>query len=131
VSRRALAAAVTVALAVVPGAAGGGSTRQQDVLVTAARLFDGRSFHEPGAVLVRAGKVAAVGSTLDARGARTIALGDATILPGFIDLHVRLGSSAAAPPSSRSPSTRPAARRCSRSRRCGRSSRRHTLGGVG
>jgi imidazolonepropionase-like amidohydrolase len=51
-------------------------------------LFDGRALYEPGAVLLRGGKVVAAGKALDARAERTIALGDATILPGFIDLHV-------------------------------------------
>lgn len=67
---------------------GGGSRPEGDILVTADRLFDGTELREPGAVLVRGDRIVAVGGELDARAERTIALGDATILPGFVDLHV-------------------------------------------
>ena len=40
-----------------------------------------------GAVLLRGSEIVAVGD-LDADAKRTIDLGDATLLPGFIDLHV-------------------------------------------
>lgn len=59
-----------------------------DLLVTADRLFDGRRLVEGGAVLIGGSKVVAVGSDLDAEAKRRIDLGDATLLPGFIDLHV-------------------------------------------
>jgi cytosine/adenosine deaminase-related metal-dependent hydrolase len=60
----------------------------RDLLLTADRLFDGRRFHQPGAVLLRGGRVIAVGGEPDADAERTIELGDATILPGLVDLHV-------------------------------------------
>jgi imidazolonepropionase-like amidohydrolase len=91
VSTRALAVAIAVAVLAVPAASGSRTAARGDVLVTAARLFDGRSFHQPGAVLVRGGKIVAVGGRIDSRAGRTIALGDATILPGFVDLHVHIG----------------------------------------
>lgn len=62
------------------------------VLVTADRLIDGRgNLMQPGAVLVAGERVVAVGA--EAHGEshdRRIDLGDATILPGLIDLHTHL-----------------------------------------
>jgi imidazolonepropionase-like amidohydrolase len=59
-----------------------------DLLIRADRLFDGERIVEPGALLVRGDKIVAVGRDVDGDVARRIDLGDATILPGFIDLHV-------------------------------------------
>lgn len=58
--------------------------------LVAARVFDGVRLLSGGAsVEVRAGRIVAVGKlALPARGANVIRLGDATIMPGFIDLHV-------------------------------------------
>jgi imidazolonepropionase-like amidohydrolase len=66
----------------------GGADLHGDLLIRADRLFDGTRVIEPGAVLVRGERIVAVGEELDADAKRTIDLGDATILPGFIDLHV-------------------------------------------
>ena len=65
------------------------------IVLRAARMFDGRSDRivSPGVVVVEDGKIAAVGGTPPA-GAEVIDLGDATILPGFIDSHVHLGMEA-------------------------------------
>lgn len=62
-------------------------------VLKAARLFDGKSnrVESPGLVVVEDGKITGVGP--DARipaGAETIDLGDATLLPGFIDAHTHL-----------------------------------------
>ncbi|HSM79242.1 MAG TPA: amidohydrolase family protein, partial [Bryobacteraceae bacterium] len=62
-------------------------------VLEAARLFDGKSnrVESPGIVVVEDGKITGVGP--DARipaGAETIDLGDATLLPGFIDAHTHL-----------------------------------------
>ena len=82
------AALVTVALISTPGFAQEGGT----VLVTADRLIDGLgNLHEPGAVLVEGEVITAIGD--DARNAdvaRTVELGDVTLLPGLIDLHTHL-----------------------------------------
>jgi imidazolonepropionase-like amidohydrolase len=83
-----LAAAVT---ALVGASCGAGSTAARlrgDILIKADRVYDGRTFVEPGAVLVRGGQIVAAGSSLDARARKAFDLGDATILPGVVDLHV-------------------------------------------
>ena len=63
------------------------------VLVKAARLLDGRGGAplSPAAVLVEGDRIKAVGSHLDVpAGTRVLDLGDATLLPGLIDLHTHL-----------------------------------------
>ena len=59
--------------------------------IKAARLFDGVNdrLMEPGLVVVSKGKIESVGGAVPA-GATTIDLGDATLLPGFIDAHTHL-----------------------------------------
>ena len=61
------------------------------VALKAARVFDGVSGKviANGVVVVMGGKITAVGRTVP-KGAKVIDLGDATLLPGFIDSHVHL-----------------------------------------
>src|SRR5438309_292227 len=58
------------------------------IVLKAARLFDGKSDRviSPGLVVISGGKIVSVGGAVPA-GAEVIDLGDATILPGFMDAH--------------------------------------------
>ncbi len=78
-------------LAFVAGAQKKAETKSY--VLKAARMFDGKSnaITSPGVVVVSDGKIVGVGTsaTIPA-GAETIDLGDATLLPGFIDAHTHL-----------------------------------------
>jgi len=63
------------------------------VVLRAARLFDGVAAGavSPGIVVVEDGKIVAAGDRVALPpGARTLELGDATLLPGFIDSHTHV-----------------------------------------
>jgi imidazolonepropionase-like amidohydrolase len=67
--------------------------QDRTIVLRAARLFDGKSDRaiSPAVVVVAGNKIQAVGSTVTTpAGAEVIDLGDATILPGFIDAHTHL-----------------------------------------
>src|SRR6202000_1549048 len=62
-------------------------------VLKAARMFDGKSnsLTTPGLVVITDNKITAVGSGASVpAGAQVIDLGDATLLPGFIDAHTHL-----------------------------------------
>jgi len=62
-------------------------------VLKAARLFDGKAdaLVTPGLVIVTGGKIVGVGPSAEIpAGAEVIDLGDATLLPGFIDAHTHL-----------------------------------------
>src|SRR5215471_16551163 len=85
-----LSVAVLLPVLARPQTAGGPG---KAYVLKAARLFDGKTsaLLKPGVVVVSGGKIVAVGSGSEApAGAEIIDLGDATLLPGFIDAHTHL-----------------------------------------
>ncbi len=95
--RALLHAALALALAVAPSfgvAQDAGQTASTPTLVLrAARLLDvaGGRLVEPGEILVTGAYIAAVGASVPhPSGAAIIDLGDATLMPGLIDVHVHL-----------------------------------------
>jgi imidazolonepropionase-like amidohydrolase len=66
---------------------------EKTYVLKAARLFDGKSdaLVSPGLVVVSGGKIVGVGSAATIpSGAEVLDLGDATLLPGWIDAHTHL-----------------------------------------
>src|SRR3989454_9611608 len=63
------------------------------IVLKAARMYDGKgdALVKPGVVVVADGKITSAGPTASVpAGAEVIDLGDATLLPGFIDAHTQL-----------------------------------------
>ncbi len=69
------------------------SSPQAPVLIHAARVFDGNAMRTNTSVLVISGQVAQIGArdSFKPDNVTVIDLGDATLLPGFIELHAHLG----------------------------------------
>jgi imidazolonepropionase-like amidohydrolase len=87
-------AGLTAAVA-IPEASSGQSLPDSVLAITSARLIDvvTGTVIPQGLVLVRGGRVAAVGSRDSIpipAGSRVMELGDATLLPGLIDAYVHL-----------------------------------------
>lgn len=65
----------------------------QQIVLRAARLFDGQSetLQTPGIIVIEDGRITGVGPSATVKpGGKMIDLGDATLLPGFMDAHVHL-----------------------------------------
>ena len=78
---------------VTVGAAAQEKKAGKSYVLKAARMFDGKSnaVTSPGMVVVTDGQIVGVGtSATTPAGAEVIDLGDATLLPGFIDAHTHL-----------------------------------------
>ena len=89
----ALAGLVLSAAAGTASATAQAAPAPETTVLKAARLFDGKgeATVPNGVVIVEGGKIKAAGSGLAApAGATVIDLGDATLLPGFIDAHTHL-----------------------------------------
>ena len=76
----------------IPSFAAAEETEPGAILLEAARVFDGKNIRTDVALLVKDGKVARVGSreSIQLENVKVIDLGDATVLPGFIELHAHL-----------------------------------------
>jgi imidazolonepropionase-like amidohydrolase len=81
----------TTALALLLSFAGPLAAQQRVIALKAARLFDGTSNDvvANAVVIVEGQRIRAIGGPIPA-GAEVIDLGDATLLPGFIDAHTHL-----------------------------------------
>ena len=90
-----LAAGLLFALSAQAQAPGAAAPATKPLVLKAAHLFDGRSgtLVSPGVVVIQGERIAAVGAnaTIPAD-AKVVDLGDATLLPGFIDAHTHIAS---------------------------------------
>ncbi len=84
-------AACLIGSATTPAWAADADQAPETIALKAAHLFDGTgtALKDGGVVVVRGDRIVSVGAAAPA-GARIIDLGDATLLPGFIDSHTHL-----------------------------------------
>jgi imidazolonepropionase-like amidohydrolase len=90
-------AAAAAAVALPPAAAASADSpaagaQTETIVLKAAHLFDstGTSLKDGAVIVVQGDRIVSVGSGGAPAGARVIDLGDATLLPGFIDAHTHL-----------------------------------------
>ena len=58
----------------------------------AARLFDGTSMHSPGVLVTRGAQIVSMNAGDAGSDARVVDLGDATLMPGLIDVHTHIAA---------------------------------------
>ena len=88
-----LGASLLCLLAAAGPACAADAAPSQPIVIRAAHLFDGVSGRlvDGGTIVVQGDRIQSVGANAQApAGARVVDLGDATLLPGFIDSHVHL-----------------------------------------
>ena len=87
-----VAAALCLPVAVATTQTAETASAPATIVLKAAHVFDstGTELRSGAAVVVRGDRIVSVGNASPPAGARVIDLGDATILPGFIDSHVHL-----------------------------------------
>jgi imidazolonepropionase-like amidohydrolase len=61
-------------------------------VLRAARLFDGTALHAPGVLVLRGDRIVSMNAGDAGSDARTIELGDATLMPGLIDAHTHVAA---------------------------------------
>jgi len=86
-----VAAAARLAVGATPAAAAEATAPPETLVLKAAHMFDsmGTTLRDRVSVVVRGDRIVSVGGSAPP-GARVIDLGDATLLPGFIDAHTHL-----------------------------------------
>jgi imidazolonepropionase-like amidohydrolase len=98
-SGRARRATTTVALAAALTAAAASAVQAAEpaappetIVLRAAHVFDstGTALRDGATIIVEGDRIVSVGNAAPPAGARVIDLGDATLLPGFIDAHTHL-----------------------------------------
>ncbi|MDD2760632.1 MAG: amidohydrolase family protein, partial [Methylomonas sp.] len=79
-------------LALLAGLAANCFAEDKTLLIHAARIFDGYTMHDDASVLITDNKITGLGKddTFSAIEATRVDLGDATLLPGLIELHAHL-----------------------------------------
>ena len=88
-----VAAVICCLLAIAIAGQAQQKSESKSYVLKAARMFDGKSnsVTSPGVVIVTDGQIVGVGASAAVpAGAQVVDLGDATLLPGFIDAHTHL-----------------------------------------
>jgi imidazolonepropionase-like amidohydrolase len=85
-------ATALIPLAAAPGQAAEATAAPETIVLKAAHVFDARgtALKDSASIVVRVDRIVSVGAASAPAGARVIDLGDATLLPGFIDAHTHL-----------------------------------------